>query len=72
MVSWRHETDEWRENVKSGFLNMLLNVYKTFCDGAKGVDFTVPVDVMWRTEDFLDAQDIFGSIFWVILSESRR
>jgi preprotein translocase subunit Sec63 len=40
-----------------------LNVYKTFCDGAKGVNFTVPADVMRRTEDFLDAQNIFGSIF---------
>jgi phage/plasmid-associated DNA primase len=59
----KFETDEWRENVKSGFLHMLLNVYRTFCDGAKGVDFTVPADVMRRTEDFLDAQNIFGSIF---------
>ena len=59
----KFETDEWREGIKYGFLQMLMNVYRTFCDGSKGVIFTVPADVMRRTEDFLDAQNIFSSIF---------
>jgi len=59
----KYETDEWRENIKYGFLNMLLNVHRTFCEGSKGINFTVPEDVMRRTEAFLDAQNIFSSIF---------
>lgn len=59
----KYETEEWRESIKYGFLHMLLNVHRNFCDGAKGINFTVPADVMRRTEAFLDAQNIFSSIF---------
>jgi hypothetical protein len=59
----KYQTQEWRETVKCGFLHLLLNVYRTYCDGSKGIQFTIPDDVMRRTEDFLDAQNIFSSIF---------
>lgn len=59
----KYETNDWRLNVRYGFLHLLLNVYRNFCDEKKGIKFTVPEDVMRRTENFLDAQNIFSAIF---------
>jgi hypothetical protein len=40
-----------------------MNVYRKYSSGDSGVQFTIPADVQRRIEDFLDAQNIFNSIF---------
>jgi hypothetical protein len=58
-----YETEEWRLKIRLGLLNLLLNIYRTFSNGDSGVEFTVPDDIQRRTEEFLDAQNIFNNIF---------
>lgn len=67
-VTWckanpKYSTKEWWLRIRNGLLNLLLNVYRTFTKGNTGIEFTVPIDIQRRVEDFLDAQNIFSTIF---------
>jgi hypothetical protein len=59
----KYTTKEWGVRIRNGLLNMLMNVYRKYSSGDSGVQFTIPADVQRRIEDFLDAQNIFNSIF---------
>ena len=59
----KYTTTEWGLKIRNGLLNMLLNIYRTYCDGNNGIVFTIPDDVQRRIEDFVDAQNIFNTIF---------
>jgi hypothetical protein len=59
----KYTTKEWGLSIRSGLLNMLLNVYRTYTKGNSGVEFNIPDDVQRRIEEFLCAQNIFNSIF---------
>jgi phage/plasmid-associated DNA primase len=59
----KYTTKEWGVRIRNGLLNMLMNVYRKYSSGDCGVQFTIPADVQRRIEDFLDAQNIFNSIF---------
>jgi len=59
----KYTTKEWALKIRSGMLNMLLNVYNKYSKGTVGITFDIPEDLQRRVEEFLDAQNIFNSIF---------
>ena len=56
-------TAEFLEKVRLIFLNMLINVYQTYKDGVKGIQFTIPDSVRERTNKFLGKQNVFQRAF---------
>jgi hypothetical protein len=58
-----YTTPEFLEKIKLIFLHMLLNVYKEYSDGVKGIQFTIPDSVRERTKKFLEKQNVFQRAF---------
>jgi len=57
-----YETTGFIQKIKMVFLDMLLNVYKEYCDGANGIKFVVPESVKQRTEIFIENQNLFQKV----------
>ena len=65
----KYTTKQWGLKIRNGLLSMLLNVYNKYSNGEEGIKFDVPLDIQRRVEDFLDAQNIFNSIFNTIYEQ---
>jgi phage/plasmid-associated DNA primase len=58
-----YETDEFILKMRPIFLDMLLNVYKTYYKEGKGIVFSIPQSVRERTEKFIEDQNLFQKVF---------
>ena len=60
-----YETQEFLQKVKLIFLDILLEIYKTYRDTETntGIKFTVPESIRLRTEQFIENQNLFQKVF---------
>lgn len=59
------ETQEFLQNVKLVFLDLLLGVYRAHKDTKQntGIDFTIPESIKARTAKFIANQNLFQKVF---------
>jgi len=60
-----YETQQFLQQVKLVFLDMLLGIYRTYRDKEQntGIVFTIPESIKARTAKFLENQNLFQRVF---------
>jgi hypothetical protein len=71
----KYQTDEWRNQMKLIFLDMLIGVHKEYSNkiNKTGIDFSdIPEDVVRNTEKFMDDKNIFSKLLTKYIRPYKR
>ena len=58
-----YETEEFYFSMRDVFLDLLLETYRKYKDGLKGMKFTCPKSISQRSNTFLENQNLFQKVF---------